>query len=52
MIAGSLVVFWSPLTVITFMTDVRKIPVLYYSRAYVFTLTATITTEAMVFAEH
>ena len=36
MIAGSFVVFWSPLTVITFLTDVRKNPVFFY-RAYVFT---------------
>ena len=36
MIAGSFVVFWSPLTVITFMTDVRRNPVFFY-RAYVLT---------------
>ena len=36
MIVGSFVVFWSPLTVITFLTDVKKNPIFFY-RAYVFT---------------
>ena len=37
MITGTFVRFWSPLTVVTFVTDVTKNPVLYY-RAFVFTL--------------
>ena len=37
MIAGSFVVFWSTLTVITFKTDVTKKPV-FFCRAYIFTL--------------